>query len=886
MFSLDLPLEEIKGIGPRFLYKLSRLKIRTVGDLLRHFPNRYENWNKITLISQIKINEQAVIRGAIESIGYKRAWRRKIAIIEAVISDDSGSIRAVWFNQPYLRNVLSKGREAFFCGKVLAGKKDIYLSNPAYELINGQENQENKPPGLLPIYPETRGLTSKGIRLIIKKVLPYSGSLEEFIPEEILTEEGLPKINRAFSQIHQPSSLKQAESARRRFEFEELFLLQLNNLRQKLRLFQEKAPVILTEIEFVKEILSCLPFELTRPQKKSLWEILKDLSRPYPMNRLLQGDVGSGKTIVAAIAALVAAKNGYQSAFMAPTEVLANQHYQTLKKFFSYLDCSIALLTAKSSLVFYGAGLETEQKKAKLLEDIKTGKIKIVVGTHALIAQKKKLKKSAIVFNKLGFAVIDEQHRFGVEQRAELIRSEATIRSETTNLSESTTRSKTTNTFESTNEAANNKIVEKELSYKLVGIFYKAQEEIGRFCRERQYADLIEKKLKEEKIIFKREWPIEVADRKSNFTDFIIEGKILVDLKAKPFIEKSDYFQMKRYLEIANLELGVIVNFQDKYLKPKRVLGKKQFVDSGNFEVLNRYLPHFLSMSATPIPRTLAITVFGDLDLSIIDELPIGRKPIITKIVAPANRDKAYAFIRGQVRKGRQVFVICPRIEPNTQINADGNADERGYVSYEHRSALLWSEVKAVKEEYEKLSKEVFPDLKAAMLHGKMKAKEKNQIMDDFKAKKYDVLVSTSVIEVGVDVPNATIMLIEDADKFGLAQLYQFRGRVGRSERQSFCFLFTKSSTKTTYGRLKALLEAKNGFELAEKDLMIRGPGEFLGTEQAGLPDMAMKALKKPDLVKKSREFAKQILEKDPSLNSYPALKEKLANFQKETHLE
>lgn len=726
MLSLDLALEEVKGIGPRFLYKLGRLKIKTVGNLLRHFPNRYEDWNKITPINQAKVNEQVVVRGAIQDIGYKRAWRRKMAIIEAVISDDSGSIRAVWFNQPYLRNVLQKSREAFFSGKALAGKKDIYLSNPAYELINGEDNQKDKNPGLLPIYPETRGLTSKGIRLMIKKVLAYSRSLEEFIPKEILSNERLPKINLAFSHIHQPSSLKQAELARRRFEFEGLLLFQLNNLLFKLRLLKEKAPVIPTDIEFIKEILSRLPFELTRPQKKSLWEILKDLNRPYPMNRLLQGDVGSGKTIVAAIAALAVVKNGCQSAFMAPTEVLANQHYQTLKKFFSYLDYPIGLLTSKSSLVFYGAGLEAEQKKTKLLEDVKTGKIKIIVGTHALIAQKKKSEKPTIVFDKLGFVVVDEQHRFGVEQRGKLVQSNSR--------------------------------------------------------------------------------------------------------------------------------------------------GRKKKIS----------LPHFLSMSATPIPRTLAITFFGDLDLSIIDELPLGRKPIITKIIAPANRDKAYAFIRGQVRKGRQIFVICPRIEP-TENNVETYGDENLIID---RRQTAWEEVKAVKAEYERLTRDIFPDLKVVMLHGKIKAKEKNQIMADFKARKYDILVSTSVIEVGVDVPNATIMLIEDADKFGLAQLYQFRGRVGRGEHQSFCFLFTKSSAKTTYERLKALLEAKNGFELAEKDLMIRGPGEFLGTEQAGLPDAVMKALKKADLVRKSREMAKLILEKDPTLDSYPALSEKLAVFQKEVHLE
>lgn len=767
----DSPLSEVKGIGPRFLYKFSRLGIETVGDLLRHFPSRYEDWTRVKPISQAQANEEIVIRGTIQDIGYKRAWRRHMAIIEAVISDSSGAIRAIWFNQPYLRNVLQKGRQAFFSGRVLVGKGDVYLSNPAYELIGRDQTEENNAPGLLPIYPETKGLTSKGIRLIIRKVLSQISPLPEFIPEEVLAALGLPKINQAFQNIHQPTSIREARLAKRRFEFEELFLLQLNNLLQKLRLLQEKAPTIPADIEFVKKILAKLPFELTQSQKRSLWEILKDLERPYPMNRLLQGDVGSGKTVVAAIAALVAAKAGYQSAFMAPTEVLANQHYETLKKFFGYLDYPICLLTAKSSAVFYGAGLETELKKQKLLEDIAQGKIKIIIGTHALIAQKKRRKETDPSFDNLGFVVIDEQHRFGVEQRAKLTRSK------TTNKSESANKFINRPTDKSTDEStSNNKIVEKELSYKL------------------------------------------------------------------------------------------------------------ECVDSDKFVVSNRYLPHFLSMSATPIPRTLAITVFGDLDLSIIDELPLGRKPVITKIVAPANRDKAYAFIRGQVRKGRQVFVICPRIEPTENMSGRTN-EEQGLIA-EDRRLTAWDEVRAVKAEYERLSKEVFPDLRVVMLHGRMKASEKNQIMADFKAHKYDILVSTSVIEVGVDVPNATIMLIEDADKFGLAQLYQFRGRVGRGEHQSFCFLFTKSSAKTTYERLKALLEAKNGFELAEKDLMIRGPGEFLGTEQAGLPDVAMKALTDAELVRKSREAAKRILEKDPTLNSYPALKKKMSVFQKEVHLE
>ena len=446
------------------------------------------------------------------------------------------------------------------------------------------------------------------------------------------------------------------------------------------------------------------------------------MKKPHPMNRLLQGDVGSGKTIVAILAALVLAGNGKpavakamagkQTAFMAPTEVLAKQHYETFKKFFKKFDKGIGLITGSMAKVFYGDGLESDIKKNDLIKKIENSEIKIVFGTHALIQKYVKFKDLALV-------IIDEQHRFGVRQRSELLKNQS-----------------------------------------------------------------------------------------------------------------------------------------------------------------SEAVPHLLSMSATPIPRTLSLTVFSDLDLSIIDELPKGRKEIITKIVAPINRDKAYAFIRGQVKKGRQVFVICPRIEPTNEFL------EGLPVPVVKRRNVLWENAKMVKEEYEKLSQKVFPDLRVGMMHGKMKAKEKNEAMKNFNKHKTDILVATSVIEVGVDVPNASIMMIEDADKFGLAQLYQFRGRVGRGEYQSFCFLFTESGSKSTHHRLRSLIEAKNGFELAEKDLAIRGPGEFLGEEQTGIPDLAMKAVRNPELVKSSREAAEDVLKNDPELEKYPLLKKRLESFQQEVHLE
>jgi ATP-dependent DNA helicase RecG len=475
-----------------------------------------------------------------------------------------------------------------------------------------------------------------------------------------------------------------------------------------MKLAQKKAPVIKAETKAVKKIVDGLPFELTPSQKQSLWEVLQSLEKGQPMNRLLQGDVGSGKTIIVAIAALMAAQEGHQVAFMAPTEILARQHYETLTKVFPDFEDGVALLTSNEAKVFYGQGLEQETKKPSLVKDIESEKIKVVIGTHALI-------QKGVTFPNLSLIVVDEQHRFGVEQRAALI--------------------------------------------------------------------------------------------------------------------------------------------QDSEKKK------------------GSCVPHFLSMSATPIPRTLSLTLFGDLDLSLITELPKNRKPIITKVVAPVNREKAYAFIRGQVKKGRQVFVICPRIEPSTE---------------EAPTASLWSrlEVKSVKEEFEKLSEKVFPDLQVAMLHGKLKAKEKEEVMKDFGEGRCNILVSTSVVEVGVDVPNATIMMIEGAERFGLAQLYQFRGRVGRGEHQSFCFLFTGSSSKTTHQRLKSIVEAKNGLELAEQDLKIRGPGQFLGRAQTGMPDLAMKAIRNPELVKSARESAEVILASDKQLKKHPLLQGRLEFFQKQVHWE
>ena len=708
---LDTELATIPGIGSKFTVKLQRLGIKTINDLVWHFPFRYEDYSRIAPIGELEVGQSATVQGTVNQLTARRTWKKNLLITEAIIVDDTGGIKAVWFNQPYINNIIREGSRYNFAGKVTGSKREIYLASPSYEPIDKLGRGETKhTAGLIPIYPETRGLTSKGLRYLIKPILRNLDLIDEFIPENILKENKFPEINLALKRMHFPFKIADAELAKKRFAFEDLFLLQLNNLKLKSQLAEKQAITIKVDKDYLHKLTESLPFQLTNSQKESLGEIASDLEKSHPMNRLLQGDVGSGKTVIAAIAAILSAKNNSQTAFMAPTEVLAGQHYRTITKIFSSFEGGIALLTANKNEIYCGENLDGKTTKAKLLKEISSGKVKIIIGTHAII-------QKSVKFENLALAIVDEQHRFGVSQRAALV--------------------------------------------------------------------------------------------SQNSSD------------------------------------------------PK-------------------LLPHFLSMSATPIPRTLSLTVFGDLDLSTITELPAGRKKIITKVVDPENRKKAYDFIREQIKKGRQAFVICPRIEP-------GTIKEGEILSEAKKKAL---ELKSVKEEFEKLSTKIFPELKVMMLHGKMKGKEKDQIMKDFQDKKYDILISTSVIEVGVDVPNASIMMIEGSERFGLAQLYQFRGRVGRGEHQSFCLLFTDSDSATAQKRLQYLIAAKNGFELAEKDLMLRGPGQFLGESQAGLPDVAMDALKDIQLVKAARDAAKEIISNDPEFQNHAALAIRFGKFQKAIHLE
>ncbi len=724
---LDTSVKKISRIGPVFQKKLEKIGIKTIEDVLFHYPHRYEDFSNIHPISKVKINQTNCIAGKILEIKNSRTWKKKIIITEAVVEDKNGAIKVIWFNQPYLIRVLKKGDNVCLAGKASLDKEGIYLSSPSYEKLSLASNYSTSDlihtGRIIPIYPETEGLSSKWLRWILKLILEkFKNQIEESLPEKVIKKYNLLPIQEAIWQIHFPNSIKLAEKAKERFSFEELFLIELAVLKERLKLNQEKAPSIPLNLDLIKEFVDSLPFKLTDAQKKCSWQILKDLEKPRPMSRLFQGDVGSGKTIVALIASLNTVLSGYQVAFMVPTEILAKQHFQQVPKLLKPFKVRIALLTGKEDKIVSqklaystSSGLNPEIleiSRNKLLDKIRKGEIDILIGTHSLIQDKVK-------FGNLALCIIDEQHRFGVEQRTKLIQ------------------------------------------------------------------------------------------------------------------------------------------------QPR--------INSKNLKI-----PHLLSMTATPIPRSLALTVYGDLDLSILDEMPKGRKKVITKVVSLKEKNEAYNFIRKRVKAGEQVFVICPRIEPGDK--QQGTSDKKNISS--------WTDVKAVKEEYKKLSKEIFPNLTIEMLHSKIKTKEKEKIMKDFRNKKIDILVSTSVVEVGIDIPQATVMMIEGAERFGLAQLHQFRGRVGRSDLQSYCFLFTESKAKKTRQRLTAMLKAKDGFELAQKDLEIRGPGNFFGARQWGIPDLAMENLKNLQLVEKTRESAKEILIENPGLKNYPILKERLKRFKKKIHLE
>lgn len=738
MATLATSIESAPRVSRAAAAALRRLGVKTAQDLLFHFPARYDEFPPPKPIADIRAGEIATIEGAIEKISERMSAQKRMRLTDAAIRDATGVIQAVWFNQPYLTRNLKAGQRLRLSGKVSLGpRRAPALQNPAYERIGRQKDGAPDPEpihtaGLVPVYPETRGITSRWIRFLVRSLLPLAASMPDPLPEETRSRLALPRLYDALAHIHFPETRGQAERARRRFMTEELILLQLRALCERSRLKQAPAPAIPFDIKLIKQFVASLPFTLTDAQRRAIWEIGRDMARSSPMNRLLEGDVGSGKTVVAAAASLLATRAGCRVAYMAPTEILATQHYATFQEVLAPFSLGIGLLTGSKKKI--------------------AGTPDIIIGTHALLypMRNKTPKTPAHPLSAdrasdgsqkdarpkgIGLVIVDEQHRFGVRQRAALLRH--------------------------------------------------GKPDAG--------------SLKE----------------KTN---------------SIPYDSRS-------------------------------------------------MVPHFLSMTATPIPRTLALAAYGDLDLSLLDEMPKNRKEIITKIVEPARREETYQFIRNQVQQGRQAFVICPRIEVRPAMRL-GRTSMRPA-----QQALLLADEKTVTEEYKKLSEFIFPDLGIAMLHGKMKPKEKAAAMKKFTDRETDVLVSTSVVEVGVDIPNATVMMIEGAERFGLAQLHQFRGRVGRGAEQSYCLLFPAEDGLASR-RLGAVVEAKNGFELAELDFKIRGPGDIFGARQWGEPGMAAQGIANPALVRAAREEATALIKKSPNLSAYPELAARLAETEKTLHLE
>tara|TARA_B100001245_G_scaffold103565_1_gene75379 strand:- start:306 stop:2336 length:2031 start_codon:yes stop_codon:yes gene_type:complete len=671
-----LRLEAIKGVGPKTALQFAAAGIETIEDLVLFLPRKYEDYSQVVAIRDIRPGKQT-IRARCEKIETKRV-RRGLQITTAVLTDGSGKLQAVWFNQPYRAGQLGGDEEFYFSGEFEFSFNRYQLTNPSTEQVSATPVSTDR---IVPVYRAIKGLKSQVVRKVLIELKPYITMLDETLPQDIVANEKLLSYADALLALHFPKVARDVERGQERIAYEELFSLLLAAQLNK----RENASLIGWTIHFdkdaVRKFVAQLPFQLTDAQRRAAWEILQDFEREMPMNRLLQGDVGSGKTVVAGLAARQAASKGFQSALMAPTEILASQHAETLSNLLQPLGVSVGLLT----------GSVKGKKREQLYEQIATGNVAVVVGTHALIQE-------AVRFHRLGFVVIDEQHRFGVAQRQELLK------------------------------------------------------------------------------------------------------------------------------------------------KSER-------------------MPHLLTMTATPIPRSLALTVYGELDISILDQRPAGRKPIQTKIWSPISRGKLYELIEEQLAKGRQAYVICTLIDDNPTL-----------------------EQKSVQEEYKKLQSGPFNHRRIGLLHGKLKPVEKETVMADFASGKTDILVSTTVVEVGVDVPNATIIMIENADRFGLAQLHQLRGRVGRSEHQSYCYLMM-SDTNAPSRRLREIEKSNDGFYLAEVDLRLRGPGEIYGRAQHGELNLQVATLGDTRMIARAGRAARAFVENGKDLLQYEQLAKQVEKYQRLTKL-
>ena len=848
MPNLDSKITTVPRVNAKYADALGRLNIRTIRDLLFHFPFRYEDYNERVPIDNLEKDMTATIMGTVISSKLSRTWKKKIMIVEAHIQDESGSVRAVWFNQPYISDQLVEGRAVRLSGKVSEDSKGIYFSNPAWERSSREPTNTGR---LVPIYPETEGITSRWLRWQIQGIIKLAEEIEEPIPQDILKNLHLPDLQQCLRWIHFPENEKQYLIAQKRFAFQDMLLMQLASLRARSAWEKEKAVSIKFDEKLIKNFVDSLPFVLTNAQKKAAFQIFQDMEKSRPMNRLLNGDVGSGKTVVAALAALSCANGKYQTALMAPTEVLARQHFESISKLFSGKNITIALLTNSYQLINGNSKLKiknfkqnpneliTKLTRIDLLENIKSGNIDIIIGTHALIQKDVKFKNLALV-------VVDEQHRFGVQQRAALqraVRTDADLMQTDTEL------------------------LYEEITSKIRGAIFNVKKELGLGHKEAIYQKALAEEFKKNGLAFDKEKSIDIKYNSKKIgiyrPDFVVENSVILELKALPFVGKFEKQQVWHYLKGSNYKIALLINFGRDDVKIERFIFDIKRESASSLRPV-RVCPHLLSMTATPIPRTLTLAFFGDLDLSVLDEMPKNRKPIITKIVLPSKRENTYDFVRSEITKGRQAFFIFPLVEESSKL----------------------TELKAATQEHERLSRDIFPQLKLGLLHGKLKAKEKERVMQDFKDKNYDILVATSVVEVGIDVPNTSVIMIEDADRFGLSQLHQFRGRVGRSEHQSYCFLLAGKGKSSNNARLKALEKNNDGFAIAEEDLKLRGPGQFFGTQQSGLPDIAMQHIANVKLIELSRKYAEEILQKDPALKRHALLKKDLEHFATNVHME
>jgi ATP-dependent DNA helicase RecG len=823
MISLVTPLSKITRVIEREAKALKKLGIETAGDLLRHFPVRYGDTSDIKNIVNLERGQTAVVFGKITKLKMKKGFRSRIPMATAKVTDESGHIQCVWFNQPYLAKMIPEGAFVRIEGKVsqrktnkqeakrkgggeisveyenegigeasdtsfvgllgepsgrvrgmgnrgIARRKNVsgaetkgslYFSNPKIEKISklpigvgdslfGEDGEAHT---LYPVYAESRGVTSNWMYHVMQKIFK-SGileSLEDSLPKEILEKYNLPGLRTALIWAHTPLKKDQAEVARKRFAFEEIFFIQLE--KQAARREYEKNPSFSVQAssEAVEEFVKRFPFPATEAQMKAIEAIVGDMKRGKAMSRLLEGDVGSGKTAVAAAAAYAVVTSrpigqkfgNLQVAYMCPTEILATQHFESFIQYFAYLGVNIGLITGSGCRKFpskINPKGWTDISRTQLLKWIAEGDMPILIGTHALI-------QKTVNFKHLALVIIDEQHRFGTRQRAELVKKNTEGQKEKT---------------------------------------------IG-----------------------------------GGLAQPIQRNRARLDGASRA---KSQQAFMRA---------------DDKRISPNA--------------------PHLLSMTATPIPRTLALTMYGDLDLTLLDQMPAGRKQVITEIITPPKREVMYKRMREQLESGRQAYVICPRID-------EPDPDKE-----------LALEAKSVKAEAKRLKKSVFPEYEIGILHSKMKPAEKDKVMLDFKAGKINILCATSVVEVGVNVPNATCIIIEGAERFGLAQLHQLRGRVLRSEHQAYCFIFAEKASGKTLTRLKNFTKAKNGFELAEYDLAERGTGDLSGLKQWGISDIVMDALKNLKMVEAARTEAGQLLDIDLSFSQFPLIKKELENRKKES---